>query len=543
MKLRLFFYLSLLLLLSLAPPYSLAQSADPPKKAVVTGRVLNATTGEPVKKAHMALSKAEAGDADEDASPSFVANTDADGHFSFDAVAPGNYRLAVQRSGFAYTQYGALGANGPGTVLSLASEQKLDLTVKVVPLGVIAGRVLDADGDAVPDAIVSAIRSFFSNGKHEIERLGKIKTNDLGEYRLYDLPAGRYYIAATIPSFMPAGAQPADEDTGLIYYQDATDLGNATPLELTAGGTLSNIDMMATKARRVTISGTILNPPAGNSVRVSLVPRDSTLPLKFIRQDAEYHDETGKFEIHGVAPGTYVLAASALGGTRRFSARQQLAVTGAGVPDIALALSPGVDLDGHVRVEGQSVLDLSHIGVALQSRDEGGAEASPVSRDGAFTIAGVVPNTYMLLVSGLPRNGYVKSVHVGEQEFPPSEIDLTRGAGGALSILVSTAAAQVSGVVVNDKQQPSGGAQVVLVPAQRQRGDLYKSTTTNSAGGFSLEGITPGDYKLFAWQGMDTGAYQDPDFLKRIEDHGESVSLDENGSRSIQLKIIPAALF
>src|SRR5260370_17673776 len=135
---------------------------------------------------------------------------------------------------------------------------------------------------------------------------------------------------------MPAGAQPADEDTGLIYYQDATGLGNATPRELTAGGPLSNIDMMATKARRVTISGTILNPPAGNSVRVSLVPHDSTLPLKFIRQDAEYHDETGKFEIHGVAPGTYVLAPSALGGTRRFSARQQLPLTGPESPHIPL---------------------------------------------------------------------------------------------------------------------------------------------------------------------------------------------------------------
>ena len=51
--------------------------------------------------------------------------------------------------------------------------------------------------------------------------------------------------------------------------------------------------------------------------------------------------------------------------------------------------------------------------------------------------------------------------------------------------------------------------------------------------------MTPGEYKLFAWQGIDTGAYQDPDFLKRFEDEGEPVSLGENGSRSVQLKIIP----
>src|SRR5579859_3313071 len=232
MNLRLLF--NFFLLLSVLS-YALAQSADPSRKATLTGQVLNAATGEPIKKSHMVLSKADAGDTDQGSTPSLMVNTDAEGRFTFDAVEPGSYRLAVQRNGFVPTEYGALGADRPGTVFVLASEQKLDLTIKVVPMGVIAGRVLDADGDAVPGAVVSAIRSFFMNGKRTIERLNRVKTNDLGEYRLYDLPPGRYYLAAAITNFLPADSPPSDENSGLIYYQNATDLGSATPLDLTAG--------------------------------------------------------------------------------------------------------------------------------------------------------------------------------------------------------------------------------------------------------------------------------------------------------------------
>jgi len=536
MNLRLLFHFFLLLS---ALSYALAQSADPSRKAVLTGQVLNAATGEPVKKSHMVLSKADAGDTNQGSTPSLMVNTDAEGRFTFDAVEPGSYRLAVQRNGFVPTEYGALGADRPGTVFVLASEQKLDLTIKVVPLGVIAGRVLDADGDAVPGAVVSAIRSFFMNGKRTIERLNRVKTNDLGEYRLYDLPPGRYYLAAAITNFLPADSPPSDEDSGLIYYQNATDLGSATPLDLTAGSTLNSIDLFSARVRRTTINGTILNPPAGNSVMVYLMPRDSSLPLKFIRQDAEYHAETGKFEIHGVAPGAYVLVANSSGTSRRFFARQPLAVTGAETQDVALALSPALDLHGHVRVEGQGVLNLSTLEVALQSREEGPAGSSQTGPDGSFTLANIVPDTYVLSVTGLPATCYLKSVRVGEQEFPPSDVDLTHGPSGIISIVVSAAAGQVYGVVMNDKQQPAAGALVALIPSQRQRGDLYKTATTNPAGGFSLQGIAPGDYKLFAWQGIDTGAYQDPDFLKRFENQGEPVNLVENGNRSVQLKIIP----
>ncbi|PYX89808.1 MAG: hypothetical protein DMG67_14245, partial [Acidobacteria bacterium] len=193
------------------------QNAEVPRRATLTGRVLNAASGEPVKKAHLALSKAESAgstDADDSSAPEFAATSNAEGYFIFEHV-----RLAAQRNGFVGTEYGAPGADRAGTVITLAADQKFDLTLKMVPLGVIAGRVLDADGDAVSGATISAIRVFFANGKRQIERLSRMRSNDLGDYRLYDLPPGRYYLAAAIASSAPEDSQPADDDSGLIYYQ------------------------------------------------------------------------------------------------------------------------------------------------------------------------------------------------------------------------------------------------------------------------------------------------------------------------------------
>src|SRR5215471_19153777 len=173
MKLR--FSIHLLILLP-ALVYSLGQTSDAPsnegqRKATLSGRVLNAATGEPIRKVHLALGKPEKGDGDDEGSaPLLTGTSNTDGYFLFEGIEPGSYRLSAQRNGFAPTEYGAAGDEHVGTTLTLAADQKVDLSLKMVPLGVIAGRVFDGDGDAVPNATVSAIRIFYAGGKRQIER-------------------------------------------------------------------------------------------------------------------------------------------------------------------------------------------------------------------------------------------------------------------------------------------------------------------------------------------------------------------------------------
>jgi hypothetical protein len=53
------------------------------------------------------------------------------------------------------------------------------------------------------------------------------------------------------------------------------------------------------------------------------------------------------------------------------------------------------------------------------------------------------------------------------------------------------------------------------------------------------ENIEPGEYKAYAWEDVEMGAYMDPDFLKPVENRGQSVSIHENSHEQLQLDLIP----
>jgi hypothetical protein len=101
----------------------------------------------------------------------------------------------------------------------------------------------------------------------------------------------------------------------------------------------------------------------------------------------------------------------------------------------------------------------------------------------------------------------------------------------------------VEGTVLKDNQQPAAGATVVLVPDgdRRSRLDLFRTTSAGDGGRFVLRGIPPGDYRLFAWEDVEPGAWLDPDFLRDYERAGEPLSVSERGRYTPQLKVIPAA--
>ena len=86
------------------------------------------------------------------------------------------------------------------------------------------------------------------------------------------------------------------------------------------------------------------------------------------------------------------------------------------------------------------------------------------------------------------------------------------------------------------------GTQAFLIPDQlRDRRDLYKSAVTGTDGRFTIRGITPGDYRLFAWEDIEPYSYFDPEVLKSYERLGKRVRIRESSKESVEMTIIPAA--
>ena len=91
---------------------------------------------------------------------------------------------------------------------------------------------------------------------------------------------------------------------------------------------------------------------------------------------------------------------------------------------------------------------------------------------------------------------------------------------GPIEFWVSGSAGHVGGEVALDPGTPFLGAEVVLVPDDLSRQDLFRSVNTDQYGRFTLPGVAPGRYRLFAWEGAPEGAYRDPAFINRHRDSG-----------------------
>ena len=526
-----------LLLCSLLSALCWAQA----EKCAIEGQVFNNATGEPLKKVQILLvglgSSADA---------PLGALTDTSGRFTITDIPPGRFALTAERAGFIRVAY-----SGPGTgrrvgALNLSAGQHLkDIVFRMTPQGVVSGRVLDEDGDPVAGVQVQAMRNGYAQGRRTLLPAGSAATNDIGEYRLAGLPPGKYYITASYGAVASMSRGNPEEGYAPTYYPGTADPAAAAPVQIFPGSQMRGVDISLTRTRTVRVSGRVANPGAAvgssRSVMVFLMPRDGGMRGFNTRNSTMAKD--GRFEIRGVLPGSYLIAAHWYDDGKRSIASQPVEVGADGLDNIALTMAPGFEVPGQVKVDGSRETNFRGTQVLLVPANEmafGGALGGRVQEDGSFVLTNASPDHYRVQVAGMPEGCYLKSARLGENDMLENGATLTAGAG-PLDITLSAEGGQVEGAALDAAQQPAAGATVVLVPDERrrQRIDLFRTAPSDQNGRFSINGIAPGDYKLYAWQEVEQGAWQDPEFLKQYEKGAESVSIEEKTRLAVQLKLLP----
>lgn len=232
-------FLLLVLLLSLITAQS-ATAQSPPKKdeCRIAGTVVKLGGSEPLKNARVRLLSQD------DRAVTRVAVTDAGGRFDLKGISQGRYRLVVHRDGFVTQAYGQKKIDDPGAILTLRASQELrDLLFRLIPSTVIAGRVINDDGDPMPWVQVNALREAYFGGKKTLFPETIVPTNDLGEYRLFGLPPGRYFVRAEYkPNERIIGradltGSDDEEPRGYVpmYYPSSTEPGRASTVAVKAG--------------------------------------------------------------------------------------------------------------------------------------------------------------------------------------------------------------------------------------------------------------------------------------------------------------------
>lgn len=480
----------------------------------VAGRVVAAAESTPLRSARVLLIAERSGSQPR----TYAAETDGSGAFVLKSVVPGRYTFFAEHTGYVSQQYRSLSA-ASGAVLALHPGQQVsDVLFRLILAAVVTGRVTDQDEEAMVGIQVMALRrptedeiedeaGLAARRQDQLLPAGSAQTDDRGQYRIFGLEPGDYYLKATEslqPNYLPAGEYFALQSLGVeyapVYYPGVLQRSQAETVSLRPGDE-AQVDFSMRHIKTVAISGRVLaldGKPA--SAMVELRDAEDYTDDRNTNTDAE-----GKFQLKGVPPGSYVLMAyqESSDNVSRPTARQELQVGNQNIDSLTIALTRGVDFDGRLTVEGPSRPLSGRVHVYLFSNDNDmdfGSYGALVKPDGSFEINGVHEGKYTLQVyGGGEGDWYIKSARLGSDDVLEHGLQVEKGTAGTLEITISNASAQLEGSVVQD-DKPAIGARVRIVPDPETSYNRIRrrDTTTDENGMFVFSGLAPGNYRITA---------------------------------------------
>jgi carboxypeptidase family protein len=545
-------------------------SSDAAAGIDLQGVVVRAGGSEPVTQANVALR-----DINEN-SRTFTAITSEAGKFIVRGVPPGKYELTIIRTGYVQSHQPLTLEDDPGP---------RNVIVTLNPTGAISGRIFDEFGEPVIGAEVRAMKSFYQRGGRILVPMQTTVTDDRGEYRLFWLPPGRYFVSAIGPkmpeditvgglndatgdlstdqSFRPTFYYPnhvapipqprtAAQETELyipVYFPAARDPHAASPIEVRSAATAAGIDITVQRVRKYRIHGTVID------ARTRVVLRDFDAwraddPPSYIEDDAlsflsDYPipvlGRAGEFEMRDVIPGKYVLIAQ----SGDMSGRVAVEVRDADLDNVVIPVLPGFNIAGHLAVDGRKEpndhADLAKLRVRLRGDPFfpwSAAEPQAQVGDGNFTLKNVQAGDYRVLVYSLPNGFYIQSIRLGSEDLLNGGLHIDRPPDGQIDIVLGTTPGSLNGTVRDEKRQPIPNVRVLLVPTRRNRVDLFKTARTGESGEFRFESVPTGDYKLFAREDIEDGAWLDPDVIEVYESQGTAVALGPASDQTVTVGLI-----
>jgi hypothetical protein len=544
--------------------------------------------------------------------------TEEDGKFYFPNVQPGQYHLYARREGYALAEYGQRWTGGPGQLITLTAGQPVsNIQIGLALTAVISGRISDLNGNPVTGARVRAMKTSIQENRRTLKVFQEAITNELGEYRLFWMAPGRYYVSAVVQPWQvnnqvvnnpsapvgdmtnaglsasrsvsrpettkPLGTGAADDEIYIpIYFPRSIDGEQGAPIDLQPGMEFRNVDISVAPVRTYHVRGRLTNLPtpsaapqggggapplppvlggfggrggagggAGN-IQVRLTP-DNWFGSVYT---AAANATTGEFDFPKVVTGGYTLYTFIDGTTTRMPVE----VRNGDIDSLTMSLVTGVSLPVKITLDGEppkNLPDVSSLQIMLY-RDPTliNAPAMNASARGSAPIPNLSPGNYRIYVTPLltpitgtdpltpPANwqsAYVRSIRLDDVDVLNGGLHYEPKPDQLLDVVIGTNPGVLEGQVLNEGRQPIPSAAVVLFadsPAVRiTRTDMFRVSSTDRSGRFEIKGLAPGDYKVFAWEGLDKDAWLDPDFV-RNESRGQSVHIEEGKTLGVDVPLI-----
>jgi hypothetical protein len=401
--------------------------------------------------------------------------------------------------------------------------------------------------------------------------IGEATSDDRGEYRLFSIRPGRYYLSAGDIAPRNRASPVSAERTklpiySLQFYPGVTDINQAVPLEIASGREM-RIDMILSHHQTYRVSGTLIDAASGkppstvvatasgraqsNSLSLSLILPTLVRLSNSLNDVGTYEPQSGRFEL-AAPPGTYVIQAqlrvldevARAGGEAAWSmfptARTEVAVVDRDIESVRLILKRPAAVQGRVNIQGGTTtsraLRFSLVPTAQNSADWV-PPAADVAADWTFRLIGMIDGEYWLRPEVVPPGFRVKSVQYNGEDILNQPWRFSNPSSGTIDVVLAHETGGVAGIVTNARAEATP-AQVLLLPEVRTRTDLYRISGSDQNGRFLFSEVAFGRYTAFAWDDLRGESYLDPVFLKRFEHLGKRIEITDAATQSFELRLI-----
>ncbi len=245
--------------------------------------------------------------------------TDDDGRYTFENLAPGGYRINVQKQGLAPLTLEGPGAP-PSPLVQVAAGQSVEVDRQLQKGAIITGRVVDSKGEPLPDISMMVMRRVSLGRSGAPGRLLPVgqgqQTNDLGEFRIAGLASGEYYVAAVprpamfVRTVTPAPTSAPRMTLARTFYPGTTDEAAAQLLAVTAGNELNNISFAMQSVQAFRISGVVVDENGSAIADAMVILSGDGTSGNFGPGGSVHTEPGGRFTIVDVPPGSYRIHAS-----------------------------------------------------------------------------------------------------------------------------------------------------------------------------------------------------------------------------------------
>jgi hypothetical protein len=547
------------------------------------GRVVANDTGSAVRRAQVRISGPDIG--------TKTALTDAAGRYEFRDLPAGRFNVSVSKSGFVTMSYGQNRPFEPGRPIELVDAQKMEKADVSLPRGsVIAGHVVDEFGEAIAEADVTAMRMQFTGGKRRLVPSGRNgSTNDLGQFRIYGLPPGEYYVSATLRNMNsmvmdmlgggPGGPTGSNQNSGYAatYYPSTPAPAEAQRIALAVGQELASVDIQLQPVKLARISGTAVSsdgkPMAGAMVMLLPTMKEA---MQFMPGGTSRTNKDGQFTLSGVAPGEYSLQVQSLAGlmnaaseamtvfaissdrsasTPQSSPQERefavatVNVVGEDITGMIVAGTRGAKASGKITFTGGSAPEgVSTMRLMAGPTDDNTGPAvaafgnSSVKDDGTFTLDGLVGGRMFRVLNG-PKGWFLKRVTINGEDITDKGMEFKPGEDvSEIAIEMTNKTTGLTGAVNDDKGQALKDYTVVVFAEDQQKWTLpgnrwIASSRPDQEGHFKFNNLPPGAYFAIAVEYVAQGEWSDPEWLTRASKKATRFSLDEGGTKTLDLKL------